>query len=264
MTLVGLTALLVGGVGIGNAVGAYLAGQTATIATLKCLGAPRRLVFACYLLQMLALALGGIALGLVLGAAAPFIVAPLSAGGPAGAARARRLSGALGAGGAGRLARHACLRAVAVGHRREVRAASLFRPRVEPPTGRRPRLVIAAIALSGLALAALAVVTAPDRVTALWSVAGAAGALLAFRCSRAVLMAVGAAAPPAPGRVCGWRSPISTARARRPPGWWPRWDWASPCWWRSCWSRQCRRRRSAKACRNARPRFSSSTSSPTR
>ncbi len=44
MTLVGLTALLVGGVGIGNAVRGYLAGKTATIATLKCLGAPAELV----------------------------------------------------------------------------------------------------------------------------------------------------------------------------------------------------------------------------
>ena len=45
LSLVGLTALLVGGVGIGNAVGNYIAGKTATIATLKCLGASNRLVF---------------------------------------------------------------------------------------------------------------------------------------------------------------------------------------------------------------------------
>ena len=49
LTLVGLTALLVGGVGIGNAVRGYLGGKTATIATLKCLGASGRLVFAAYL-----------------------------------------------------------------------------------------------------------------------------------------------------------------------------------------------------------------------
>ncbi len=39
MTLVGLTALVVGGVGVGNAVTSYLAGKTESIATLKCLGA---------------------------------------------------------------------------------------------------------------------------------------------------------------------------------------------------------------------------------
>ena len=45
LTLVGLTALLVGGVGVGNAVRSYLDGKTATIATLKCLGASGRLIF---------------------------------------------------------------------------------------------------------------------------------------------------------------------------------------------------------------------------
>ena len=40
LTLVGLSALLIGGVGVGNAVQAYLEAKTATIAILKCLGAP--------------------------------------------------------------------------------------------------------------------------------------------------------------------------------------------------------------------------------
>src|SRR3546814_7728273 len=54
LTLVGLTALLVGGVGVGNAVRSYLEGKTATIATLKCLGAPGRLIFQVYMAQILA------------------------------------------------------------------------------------------------------------------------------------------------------------------------------------------------------------------
>ena len=45
LTLVGLTALLVGGIGVANAVKAYLDGRVATIATLKCLGAPAGLIF---------------------------------------------------------------------------------------------------------------------------------------------------------------------------------------------------------------------------
>ena len=40
MTLVGLTALIVGGAGIANAVSAFVNRRTGTIATLKCLGAP--------------------------------------------------------------------------------------------------------------------------------------------------------------------------------------------------------------------------------
>ena len=49
LTLVGLTALLVGGVGVSNAVRAYLEAKGTTIATLKCLGAPNRTVFQIYL-----------------------------------------------------------------------------------------------------------------------------------------------------------------------------------------------------------------------
>ena len=67
LNLVGITALLVGGVGIGNAVAGYVASKTEAIATLKCLGASTRLVFAAYLLQILALALVGIAGGVLLG-----------------------------------------------------------------------------------------------------------------------------------------------------------------------------------------------------
>src|SRR4029077_2176390 len=74
------TALLVGGVGIGNAVGGYIKGKTATIATLKCLGASTPLVFAAYLIEIMTLALLGIVVALLLGALAPVIAAPLLAG----------------------------------------------------------------------------------------------------------------------------------------------------------------------------------------
>jgi len=80
LSLVGLTALLVGGVGIGNAIGNYIAGKTTTIATLKCLGASNRLVFTAYLLEVLVLALLGIAVALLLGTLAPVAVSPLLAG----------------------------------------------------------------------------------------------------------------------------------------------------------------------------------------
>lgn len=70
LTLVGLTALLVGGLGIANGVRAYLEGRMATIATFKCVGAPAGLVFRTYLIQVLMLAalgvLGGLAIGVLL------------------------------------------------------------------------------------------------------------------------------------------------------------------------------------------------------
>lgn len=74
LTLAGMTALLVGGLGIALATAGYLGGKGETIATLKCLGAPSRLVFRVYLLQVLALAALGVALGLALGQAAPLLL----------------------------------------------------------------------------------------------------------------------------------------------------------------------------------------------
>src|SRR5215813_11586542 len=80
LSLVGLTALLVGGVGIGNAVAGFINGKTATIATLKCLGASSRLIFVTYFVAVLVLALAGIGLALLLGALTPALAAPLLMG----------------------------------------------------------------------------------------------------------------------------------------------------------------------------------------
>lgn len=72
LTLVGLTALVVGGVGVANAVRAYLDGKRGVIATFKSLGASGGFVFTVYLVQILMIAGIGIAVGLVLGALMPF------------------------------------------------------------------------------------------------------------------------------------------------------------------------------------------------
>lgn len=77
MELVGLAALLLGGIGISRAVAGYLDGRTATIATMRCLGAPARLVGRTYLAAVLVLAMAGIGLGLAVGAAVPGLLAPI-------------------------------------------------------------------------------------------------------------------------------------------------------------------------------------------
>jgi putative ABC transport system permease protein len=75
LVLVGLTALLIGGVGVANAVHAHLDGKTPTIATLKSLGATTGLIFRVYLWQTLLLAGFGIGIGLIAGAALPNLAA---------------------------------------------------------------------------------------------------------------------------------------------------------------------------------------------
>ncbi len=77
LILVGLSGLAVGGVGVSAAVRAYIAGKTSVIATLRTLGADRATLFQTYFLQIGVLSLLGIAIGLVLGALAPLLLAPL-------------------------------------------------------------------------------------------------------------------------------------------------------------------------------------------
>lgn len=74
LTLVGLTALLVGGVGIANAVSSFIERKRNTIAVFKCLGAPNSLVYEVYLIQVLVLAGSGILVGLLLATAVPLLL----------------------------------------------------------------------------------------------------------------------------------------------------------------------------------------------
>jgi putative ABC transport system permease protein len=182
LTLVGLTALLVGGLGVGNAVSSYLEGRTPTIATLKCLGASGGLIFRVYLIQIMVMAVLGAAAGLALGAGAPYLVGAI-------------LSGQLGwrlaiglyplplAGAAA----FGLLTALAftlwpLAHARAVPAASLFRDLVAPARNGWPGArTLLAIALAAAALAVLAVATAADRWFGIYFVLGAIAALIAFR-----------------------------------------------------------------------------------
>jgi len=77
LVLVGLAGLAVGGVGVSAAVRAYLEGKTATIATLKTLGATGQVIFQTYLIQIGILTALGVSLGLILGAGTMLLLAPV-------------------------------------------------------------------------------------------------------------------------------------------------------------------------------------------
>ena len=77
LTLVGLAALLVGGVGVANAVKSHIDRRRDVIAAYKALGATGREVFAIYLTQVIVLAGIGSIIGLVAGAALPFVIVGL-------------------------------------------------------------------------------------------------------------------------------------------------------------------------------------------
>ena len=189
LTLVGLTALLVGGVGVSNAVRSYLDGKTGTIATLKCLGAPGRLIFQVYMAQILFLALIGIVIGVLIGA-----LAPVAAQAVIGDALGWRAELAVFPLPLITAAAFGVLTAITfslwpLARARSVAAASLFRDLVAPAEALPDRKTLPALVLFGGLLAGLAVLTATDRMLAFYFVIGAIAALLLFRLAAQAIIA---------------------------------------------------------------------------
>lgn len=191
--LVGLSSLLVGGVGVGNAISSFLAGRLHTIATLKCLGAPERLVFSTYFLQLAALALLGVAIGIVAGAALPFVAQSLIADVLPVRARVAVYAGPLAVAAIFGLLVSLLFALVPLLRARRVPAATLMRGAVVTQGGVpwRDALLIGAVALT---LAAFTVFTADSRRIAAWFVLGAVGAFIAFPLLARLVMAVAARA----------------------------------------------------------------------
>ncbi len=67
LNLIGLAALLLGGIGVASSVHLYIKQKTDTIVTLRCLGAPARKILWIYLIQAAAMGLIGTLLGTLLG-----------------------------------------------------------------------------------------------------------------------------------------------------------------------------------------------------
>jgi len=177
LILVGLSGLAVGGVGVSSAVRSYLAGKTNTIATLKTLGATRQTIFQTYLIQIGALTLLGIALGLILGGGIPMILAPLiEARLPIPANFAFNPAPLVEAGLYGLLTA-LIFTLWPLARTEDVRAATLFRDALA--TGARlPRWPFIAITLSLIAaLLGLAVWFSGTAWLTLWTAGGIAGAL---------------------------------------------------------------------------------------
>ncbi|MCO5145760.1 MAG: ABC transporter permease [Aquamicrobium sp.] len=181
LTLVGLTALVVGGVGVANAVRAYLEAKRGVIATFKSLGASGRFVFLVYLVQILMVAGIGIAIGLVLAALMP----PVAAGFLA-AVFPVPMEGGVHWGALGFAALFGVLVTLAfallpLGRARDVPATALFREMGFDQRGLpRPVYVVAVLAIAAV-LAALAVFTAGDRRIAVIFVTAAVAAFVVLR-----------------------------------------------------------------------------------
>jgi putative ABC transport system permease protein len=195
LSLVGLTSLLVGGIGVANGVRAWLDARARTIATLRCLGASARLVFAVCLIQVLTLSIAGIALGVVAGAALPLAGARLLTPilpvppvlglypGPLLLAAIYGLLIAL------------CFALWPLGRAARIPGGALFRDGLVPEATRPSAGLIAVNAGLAAALIGLTVASATDRAFALYFCIGAGLTLALFRAGGSAVMRLARWAP---------------------------------------------------------------------
>lgn len=180
LTLIGLTALMIGGVGVANAVAAYIDRRVDVIATFRSLGASGRLVFQIHILQVMAIALAGIAIGLAIGSVLPIALSSLARG-----ALPIELEMTVGAGSLAIALVYGVLVALAftlwpLGRAGQVRAAVLFRDNVAPDPAWPRWPIVVATAGCAIALLAFAVLTSESTKIALYFCGGLAGSLAVF------------------------------------------------------------------------------------
>jgi putative ABC transport system permease protein len=190
LTLVGLTALLVGGVGVANAVKHYLDRKRGAMATLKAVGASGGAVFAVYLTEIGLIALIGIAIGLLVGLALPYVVAwgfqavipiPLV---PAIHPRALMLALSYG------LLVVLVFAMWPLGRAHDVPVSALFRDAIEPDRRLPRKRYIALATIAAVALVALTILSAEVQRVAIIYVVSAAAVFVVLRLLASGLMAV--------------------------------------------------------------------------
>jgi putative ABC transport system permease protein len=177
LSLVGLAALVIAGIGVGNGVASYLAGKRPGLATLKVLGADSAVVLRIYGLQILAVAAVSIFAGLVVGALIPSAI-----GWIAGDVLPVRPGFALYPLPLAVSATYGLLIAIAfalppLAATKHVPAAGLYRATVDG-AARIDRSALVAVAVAFLAIVALAVGTAREPLFALSFIGAAVGLLL--------------------------------------------------------------------------------------
>lgn len=181
LTLVGLTALVIGGVGVANAVRGFVARKRAAIATLKSVGATGTRVFALMLIEVMLIAALGIAIGLAIGIAMPFGVAfvfaaslpfPLAPGIYPVEIATGLLYGALTA---------LAFSVGPLGYAHDVPASALFRDQVEPDrAGLRWRYRVMTM-LAGTALVGSILLLSPGRLLAIYYMTATLAGFLVLR-----------------------------------------------------------------------------------
>ena len=180
LTLLGLTALVTGGVGVANAVATFIDRRRNVIATMKSLGATGGTVFAVFLVQVLAMALIGVACGLGLGLLIPPVLTQLF-----GAYLPVVPEFSVSAQSVGLAIAYGLLVALLfalwpLGRAEQVRASVLFRDEIDPSAARPAARILALMAAAGVALVAIAVLSSDSRLIAFYFVGGLALVIVLF------------------------------------------------------------------------------------
>ena len=180
LTLLGLTALLVGGVGVANAVETYIDRRRAVIATMKSLGATARVIFNIHLAQVMLFAVLGTAIGLAVGAMVPSLISSVYAD-----VLPIRTDLTINFGSLALASAYGLLVALVftlwpLGRAEMIRPAVLFRDEVSQDGGWPPRRIIFATGLAIFALFGLAVVGAEAKMLAVYYCLAVVGALAIF------------------------------------------------------------------------------------
>ena len=176
LSLIGLAALVIAGIGVSNGVASYLAGKRNSIATLKVLGASAADIARTYRLQVGAVALLGILAGLLVGAALPPLVVALAGDVLPVSPGFRLFPLPLATSALYGLLIAFLFTFPPLARARTQPAAALFRGVIENRSGL-DRRSVAAMAAAGLLLLALALGTAGDPLFSA-AVLGAVGAVL--------------------------------------------------------------------------------------
>ncbi|WP_020173468.1 ABC transporter permease [Methyloferula stellata] len=190
LTLVGLTALIIGGVGVANAIRAFVARKQASIATMKALGATGSHVFGLMLLQVMLIAAFGTAIGAALGASLPFLAQALF-----GQLLPFPLAPALYPTEIATGCLYGLLTALAfslapLGHAHDVPVSALFRDRIDPDPHRLRLRYLLMTGAAALLLAATILILSQDRRLALIYMGVTLAGFLLLRGVAFLLMAI--------------------------------------------------------------------------
>jgi putative ABC transport system permease protein len=204
LALIGLTSLIVGGVGVANAAQGFVERKRATLATLKSIGATGGEVVAVALIEFFAVALIGIGAGLALGAALPFLVNVLFGLVIPFPLAPSIFPGELGLGLLYGLLTAFVFSLAPLGRAHDLPVSALFRDLVEPGRAWPRRRYVILTLLAAAAFAFLAIAMSAERRIAVIVVIATIAGFLTLRLVALAIMALARRAPRLNGLEWRW------------------------------------------------------------